>query len=57
MAGVLRNVLKASSRKGIYLLRCIYQANANEQSPQVVPMTKALVLRSPVRGKLTRGVL
>jgi hypothetical protein len=43
--------------QGIYLLRCIYQANADEQSPQVVPMTKALVLRSPVRGKLTRGVL
>jgi hypothetical protein len=28
MAGVLWNVLKASSRKGIYLLRCIHQANA-----------------------------
>jgi len=28
--------------QGIYLLRCIYQANAVEQSPLVVPMTKAL---------------
>ena len=51
MAGVLRNVLKASSRKGIYLLRCIYQANAVEQSPLVVPMTKALVLKSRMRRK------